>query len=291
MNQFMMLTPAHPYHRNKALFVTMAVALLMLFLLWFLKWKLPVFEKTPFTGGVEVEVNWPPDPPESFEEGGGGGGNPVEAANTAGVAAATPLPPGENVASKAVEEDPISESPAVAKSVTTKREAKKLTVNSSQKEPIKKVETPAPPKPKAVMGKTIAGAGTGGGSVDNFERTGGQGTGWGAGQGSGAGGGSGTGMGGGIGSGSGTGTGPRVTRGDRKIVKSYSFEGDLNKATVYANILVAPDGSGKLMSLAKGSSATGNAYKQAISKYLERMRFDATDHESMVTVQFNFRVN
>ncbi|MFZ9695617.1 MAG: hypothetical protein ACO3AY_07080, partial [Chitinophagaceae bacterium] len=116
-------------------------------------------------------------------------------------------------------------------------------------------------------------------------------TGWGAGQGGGAGGGSRTGIGGGLGSGTGTGTGPRVTRGDRKIVKTYSFEGDLNKATVYANILVAPNGSGKLISLAKGSSATGTAYKQAISKYLERMRFDAADHESMVTVQFNFRVN
>lgn len=287
----MMLTTTPQYHRNKALFITITVALLLLLLLWFLKWKLPVFEKTPFTGGVEVEVNWPPDPPESFEEGGGGGGNPVEAANTAGVAPSTPLPPGENISSKAVEEDPLSESPAVAKPVTTKKDSKKLAIKSSHKEPTKKVETPAPPKPKALMGKTIAGSGTGGGSVDNFERTGGQGTGWGAGQGTGAGGGSGTGMGGGIGSGSGMGTGPRVTRGDRKIVKSYSFEGDLSKATVYANILVAPDGSGKLISLAKGSSATGSAYKQAISKYLERMRFDATDHESMVTVQFNFRVN
>jgi hypothetical protein len=291
MNQFMMLTPTHQYHRNKAFFITLTFALAMVLLLWFLKWKLPVFEKSSFTGGVEVEVNWPPDPPESFEEGGGGGGNPVEAINPAGAAPSAPLPPGENTASKAVEEDPLSESPSIAKPNATKKEAKSLTTNSSNKTPVKKVESPAPPKPKAVMGKTIAGTGTGGGSVDNFERTGGQGSGWGAGQGSGAGGGTGTGMGGGIGSGSGTGTGPRVTRGDRKIVKTYSFEGDLNKATVYANILVAPDGSGKLMSLAKGSSATGAAYKQAISKYLERMRFDAADHESMVTVQFNFRVN
>lgn len=287
----MMLTSTQQYPRNKALLVTLGFALTMLLLLWFLKWKLPVFEKSSFTGGVEVEVKWPPDPPESFEEGGGGGGNPVQTNGAAGVAPAAPMPPGENTASKAVEEDPLSESPAIAKPNASKKEAKSIAINSSHKSPVKKVETPTPKKPKAVMGKTIDGAGTGGGATDNFERTGGQGTGWGAGQGGGAGGGSRTGMGGGLGSGTGTGTGPRVTRGDRKIVKTYSFEGDLNKATVYANILVAPNGSGKLISLAKGSSATGTAYKQAISKYLERMRFDAADHESMVTVQFNFRIN
>lgn len=286
-----MLPPTYQYHRNRAMLFTLTVALILILMLWLLKWKLPVFEPSTFTGGVEVEVNWPPDPPASFQEGGGGGGNPVESNNNAGAAAEAPLPPGENIASKSVEEDPLSESPVVSKTIATKTEAKKLVTSSSHKSITKKIETPVPPKPKALMGKTVAGTGSGGGSVDNFERTGGQGTGWGAGQGSGAGGGSGTGMGGGIGSGSGIGTGPRVTRGDRKIVKAYSFEGDLNKATVYANILVAPDGSGKLISLAKGSSATGNAYKQAISNYLERMRFDASDHESMVTVQFNFRIN
>lgn len=85
--------------------------------------------------------------------------------------------------------------------------------------------------------------------------------------------------------------GPRVTRGDRKIVRAYAFEGDLSKATVYANILVSPEGNGKLISLAKGSSNTGTSYREAIARYLERMKFDAADHESMITVQFNFRVN
>jgi hypothetical protein len=46
-----------------------------------------------------------------------------------------------------------------------------------------------------------------------------------------------------------------------------------------------------LINLAKGSSTTGTAYKQAIVRYLEKMRFDAADHESIVTVQFNFRIN
>ena len=290
MNQLTMVNSAETYQR-KALLLTATVTLALLLMMWLLKWKLPSFERPVPLAGVEVEVNWPPDPPEAFEEGGGGGGNPVEAAGPAGVAPANPLPPGENADSRSIEEDPTSESPAIAKSVSPKPKAKDLIVNSSHKEPVKKVETPAPPRPRALMGKSVSGTGTGGGTADNFERTGGQGTGWGAGQGSGSGGGSGTGMGGGTGSGTGTGVGPRVTRGDRKIVRTYSFEGDLSKATVYANILVSPDGSGKLISIAKGSSNTGTAYRQAITRYLERMRFDASDHESMVTVQFNFRVN
>lgn len=290
MNQLTMVNSAETYQR-KALLLTATVTLALLLMMWLLKWKLPSFERPVPLAGVEVEVNWPPDPPEAFEEGGGGGGNPVEAAGPAGLAPANPLPPGENADSRSIEEDPTSESPAIAKSVSPKPKSKDLTVNSSHKDPVKKVETPAPPRPRALMGKSVSGTGTGGGTADNFERTGGQGTGWGAGQGSGSGGRSGTGMGGGTGSGTGTGVGPRVTRGDRKIVRTYSFEGDLSKATVYANILVSPDGSGKLISIAKGSSNTGTAYRQAITRYLERMRFDASDHESMVTVQFNFRVN
>lgn len=290
MNQLVMVNTAQPYQR-KALLLTTMVTMALLLMMWLLKWKLPAYERSVPMSGVQVEVNWPPDPPEDFQEGGGGGGNPVQAAGPAGVAPTVPLPPGETADSRAIEEDPNSSSPAIAKSVSSKPKAKELKVNSSHKEPIKNIETPAPPKPRALMGKSVSGSGNGGGTADDFDRTGGQGSGWGAGQGTGSGGGSGNGIGGGTGSGTGTGVGPRVTSGDRKIVRTYAFEGDLSKATVYANILVSPDGTGKLISIAKGSSNTGTAYKQAITRYLERMKFDASDHESMVTVQFNFRVN
>ena len=82
-----------------------------------------------------------------------------------------------------------------------------------------------------------------------------------------------------------------VTNGDRKIVRSYSFEGDLDKATIYANVNVSPEGVGKFMNIAKGSSNSSNAYKEAIMRYLQNIRFDKSDHESMVTVRFNFTVN
>jgi hypothetical protein len=60
---------------------------------------------------------------------------------------------------------------------------------------------------------------------------------------------------------------------------------------VYANVSVSPEGVGTLISLAKGSTNTSLPYKQEIQRYLQNIRFDKSDHESMLTVQFNFRVN
>ncbi len=83
----------------------------------------------------------------------------------------------------------------------------------------------------------------------------------------------------------------RVTQGDRKIVRSYSFTGDLDKATIYATIKVSPAGRGQFVSFAKNSSSRNPAYKSAIADYLTHMQFDKADHESIITVQFNFMVN
>jgi hypothetical protein len=88
----------------------------------------------------------------------------------------------------------------------------------------------------------------------------------------------------------GGGTGPRVTRGDRRIVTAYSFQGDLEKATIYADIRVSADGTGRFVQFARGSSTTSSAYKNAIIQYLRNIKFNKADHESTVTVQFNFKV-
>jgi hypothetical protein len=82
-----------------------------------------------------------------------------------------------------------------------------------------------------------------------------------------------------------------VTKGDRKIVASYSFQGDLDKATIYAEVKVSPDGIGTFENFARGSSSTSSSYKTAIIQYLRNIKFNKSDHESSVTVQFNFRVN
>lgn len=85
--------------------------------------------------------------------------------------------------------------------------------------------------------------------------------------------------------------GPKVIRGNRSIVKSYSFTGDLNKATIYATIKVSPDGRGTFVGFDKGSTSRGQEYATAISNYLRNIQFNKASAESNVVVQFNFTIN
>jgi len=85
--------------------------------------------------------------------------------------------------------------------------------------------------------------------------------------------------------------GPKVTKGNRKIIKHYKFEGELNKATIYAIIKVSASGQGKFVGFDKGSTSRSQAYANAVSNYLGNIQFDAAENESTVTVQFVFDVN
>jgi hypothetical protein len=291
-NYYTMSASLEAKYRQQAALITAGFAGLMLLLMFLLKWSMPSFERIAQQPVIEVELNLPDEPaPQTLTDGGGGGGNPVQASGPKGIAPAVPPAPGEPDDSKDLEDDPKSESPAISKPPVVKPEATKITNKSVVKAEPKPVEVPAPPRPKAVLGKTTTGTGRGGGTADDYDRPGGSGNGYGVGNGNGTGGGTGNGTGGGNGTGSGSGNGPKVTRGDRKIVRHYSFEGDLDKAVIYANVLVSPEGIGKFVSIAKGSSSSSNAYKEAIIQYLQNIKFDKADHESMLTVQFNFRVN
>jgi hypothetical protein len=84
--------------------------------------------------------------------------------------------------------------------------------------------------------------------------------------------------------------GPKVI-GNRKIIKYYSFTGDLDKATINAIVKVSPAGIGTFTGFGKGSSTRGQEYANAIINYLRNVKFDAASEESTVTVQFNFNVN
>lgn len=273
---------------QQASMITAGFAGIMILLLFLWKWKLPIIEKELPEQGIEIVLNLPEDPPIPAK-GGGGGGNPVLASGPIGTASA-PQVPGTDEPSKDVVEDKTA--PVISKPVVTKPKAKKENTNPSVVKATPKpiVETPAPAKPKAVVGKTLGGNNNGGGVATTYDQAGGKGNGTGVGTGNGNGGGSGNGNGGGRGTGTGPGNGPKVTRGDRRIISAYAFQGDLDKATVYADIKVTEDGVGQFMQYAKGSTATGASYRTAISQYLRNMRFDKSDHESVVTVQFNFRV-
>lgn len=83
--------------------------------------------------------------------------------------------------------------------------------------------------------------------------------------------------------------GPKVT-GDRRIIRYYSFTGDLERATIFAVVKVSPEGVGSFAGFGRNSSTTARAYANAIIDYLRNVKFDKADHESTVTVQFNFNI-
>jgi len=84
--------------------------------------------------------------------------------------------------------------------------------------------------------------------------------------------------------------GPKVISGNRKVVRYYSFTGELAKATINAVIKVSPAGIGSFVRIGQGSTSFSRDYATAISGYLRTMQFDKAADESVVTVQFNFNV-
>lgn len=142
--------------------------------------------------------------------------------------------------------------------------------------------TPSP-KPKAVMGKYAGGNGAGGNNQDSYNNIKDQGIAGGKGD-------------QGVANGSINGkvysgqAGPFVVKGDRKVTKAYSFNGDVEPATIYADIEVSPSGQGRFIQIVKGSSSNDTKYKKAIVEYLNKIAFNSSDHSSVVTVKFKFEL-
>lgn len=276
---------------SQATLITVVFATLMALLMFLWSWKIAEIIPDPPDEGILVELNIPDEPPPPVRNvGGGGGGNDVEAPEKAGTAKPSPPDPGTEKDAKDVAEDPTEkESPPILKPDKPKPNAPTINENKAPVKTPPKVDPlpPAPPRPKATLGRTTTGSGQGGGVATTYDKSGGAGTGYGVGKGPGTGGGQGNGTGGGRGNG----VGPQVMSGGRSIVGSYSFEGELDKATIYVEIKVSPDGIGQFLNFARGSSSTNSSYRTAIVSYLRRMKFNRTDHESTVVVRFNFRVN
>ncbi len=85
------------------------------------------------------------------------------------------------------------------------------------------------------------------------------------------------------------GGGLRVSKGDRTIVNNYIFMGNLPPAVINAKIKVSPEGRGVFVGFDKGSTSTEARYAEAIRGYLPNIEFSKSDHQSDVTVPFNFR--
>jgi hypothetical protein len=250
-----------------------------------------VFEQLIPPPGIEVEINLPDEPPMAALGGGGGGGNPVQAANPAGAAPATPPAPGEKDESRDIETDDNDKTAPEVNRPVNPKPVKQVVENTSvvKAPPPKVIENPSPPRPKAVLGKTVSGSNTGGGVATTYDKTGGSGTGTGVGNGSGTGGGTGGGNGGGNGTGSGSGNGPRRVSGSRVVINPKSMDAGENlKGKVFAEISVSPDGVGTFVRAARGSTYTSGEAISIIREWLRRNKFNKADDQSTVVYEFNF---
>lgn len=275
---------------RRAALITAGIAIAMFIAFILIKYPLPKIEIQPPQMYVEVELE---DliPAKKFG-GGGGGGNTVKANQPKGIAKPS-IPPGDPDDSKDFEtNDRDVKAPVVNKPVNPKPDAPKVNPNTSvvKTNPKPIVETPAPPRPKAVAGKTLSGNGSGGGTADNYDLAGGKGNGTGVGTGKGYGGGTGGGSGGGNGTGVGTGTGPRRISGSRNIVTSGKLDAGENiSGKVEAEIKVSADGVGTLVRTVRGSLMSDSQAKDIIRDWLRRNRFNKSGEESLVVYEFNIR--
>ena len=275
---------------TQATMITAGFAGLMILLMFLLKWKLPEIEKIIEAPAIEVELNLPDEPPTPVSGGGGGGGNEVQSPGPAGIAQATPPAPGVDEESKDIETDDNDKAePAVVRPTNPKPVNKVVENTSVVKTNPKPVENPAPPKPKAVLGRTTTGAGNGGGVETTYDRSGGSGNGSGVGNGNGNGGGTGGGNGGGNGTGSGTGNGPKRISGNRIVISPKNMDAGENlRGKVLAEIKVSPDGIGTFVRATRGSTYTSGQAIEIIREWLRRNRFNKTSDESTVVYEFNF---
>lgn len=280
---------------SQASMITAGFAGFMILLMFLLKWKLPVFEKVNESVAIEVELNLPEEPPARVAGGGGGGGNPVQASGPAGIAPHVPPQPGIDEDSKDMATDDNDKAnPTVIKPTNPRPTANKVIENTSIAKTTPKpiIENPAPKlKQGAQMGKTTAGVGKGGGTAEDYDRTGGRGNGTGVGNGDGRDGGSGNGNGGGNGPGSGTGNGPRRISGSRFVSSPKPMNAGENIAgKVLAEIRVSPDGIGSFVR-GKGGSLMNDPQAIAIIRdWLRRNRFNKAEDESNVVYEFNIKL-
>ena len=80
----------------------------------------------------------------------------------------------------------------------------------------------------------------------------------------------------------------KVIQGNRNIIVHHSDDIHLDKATIVAAIRVSQQGVGTLIRIAQGSTSFSRDYASAVNNYLQSIKFNVVNEESVVTVQFEF---
>ncbi len=273
----------------KALFVTLGVHALLLLVFFLFAFAVPTITPPPVEEGIEVNLG--------NSDIGFGDIQPLVPGDPATEAQPEPTPPApaqtapaEQETEKEVSERDDADAPEINKPAPKPVKTNKPAVTTPTTTTTKPSTTTTPPAPKPKSPKAVygGGSGTGGNNADDYNNSRNQGIAGGTGdQGKPGGNPNSDNYNGSGGSGSGV---PRVTSGNRRIVKYYSFTGELDKATIYAIIRVSPAGKGTFTGFGKNSTSRSQAYANAIISYLPNIQFNPSSEESTVTVQFNFNV-
>jgi hypothetical protein len=282
------LSMSHDFERQKnirAMVITSAIALMLLMIFIFLSWPLPTVTPEPQAEFLEVNLG-------TGDEGLGDDqpllpGDPAPAQQTAYTPPQTSSSNDEAVRDISSEDNSNDAPPVIKPTVSTPNapkvnsETKTVKTNNTTPQP---VVNPTPPKPKAVLGRTIGGNGNGGNGADSYDPGGNQGINGGNGD---------QGRPGGDPNGKNYNGTPR-NLGVRVVqLPAYSFEDDFDKGgTIALNIVV--NESGRLTSASY--SLNGSTLPQSSKQYsiaLQRarsMQFPKYDGGFKQKLSFTFTV-
>ncbi len=261
MNNYYLMTAEFERQKNlKASAYTFGIAGVLILLMIFYKWPLPTIPPMPTQEFIEVDLG-NGDP-------GSGTDHPLLPGDPA-PAQQTAYTPPQAVQSdvsdaKDIETDDREDNvaPAIRRPTVSNPNATKIDNNNKvvrSTPTTSPVVTQAPPRPRAVLGRTTGGTGNGGNGADTYS----PGTGGPGGDGNGN---------GGSGGGTGTGTGPRRMGARVVSMPSQSFEDDFKEGgTVVLEITVDENGVLKSASYSpKGSSLPRSSRQTSIA--LQRVR-------------------
>ena len=266
----------------KASAVTLATAGLLLLIMILIKWPVPVIEAAPEMEYLEVNLG----------NGDLGSGDdqpllPGEPAPSQQVAYNPPVPV-RSVAdnAKQIETDDLNtDAPAIRQPVTNNTTATKIDNENrtvKTKTTTSPVVSPAPPKPRAVLGRTTGGTGNGGNGADTYKPGSGEGIAGGEGD---------QGRVGGVPGGKDY-TGTPKNFGVRVLqISNQSFEDDFNEnAKVAVDLSVNASGAVTSATYQPRGSTTSNAgLKDIALRKARQLKFAAGD-EQRGTIIFNFKV-
>ncbi|MFN2457582.1 MAG: hypothetical protein ABR502_05225 [Chitinophagaceae bacterium] len=267
--------------RASAITFGTAGSLLLLFIL--IKWPLPNLTQPVIQDFIEVNLGsgdqgFGPDQPML----------PGEPAQAEQMAYQPPQPVQSRVDNaKDVETDdrPDNDAPAIRRPAVVNPNATKIdndnkVVRTNNPQP---VVTQAPPRPKAVLGRTVGGNGNGGNGADRYERGGNEGIAGGSGD---------QGRPGGDPNGRDY-TGPRKNFGVRVLqISNQSFEDEFNENAKVAMDVMA-DASGKVTSASyqpRGSTTSTRQYIEIARRSAFQLKLGSSDGGQKGTVIFNFKV-